>query len=207
MSFGAENPVLVRREARPGETEYRATSKMRRTVIVLTLVIGGLLTIGGVLVPMQEKYSVLLITFGVTFWASGVVSFIMFSAGLMDLAENAKDLASIIGTKLGMPCAERFSLVDSAAQVGLARAYLSRMDALRDGNFHAVIEEETDQLFFVGSSLLGLLQDRHFKHVVETLRRKVEADVELKFMLTHPGFADFRAAEILARSAERLFGA
>ncbi|MBU4502922.1 MAG: hypothetical protein KKA79_10085 [Nanoarchaeota archaeon] len=134
-------------------------------------------------------------TSSVTFTASAVISVIMLSAGLMDLAENAKDLASIIGSRLGMPCAERFSLVESSAEVGLAKTYISREQALEKGNFHIVIEEEKDALFIVGSSLLGILQDRHFKHVVDTLKQKIHDGIEVKFMLTHPLFADFRAAQ------------
>ncbi len=177
------------------ETDYRSTSSVRRTLIILTLVIGILLTIFGIFQPSDKWWSVVLITFGVTFTASAVVSIIMLSAGLMDLAENAKDLASIIGSRLGMPCAERFSLVESSSEVGLVKTYISREQALKKSNFHAVIEKEKDELFIVGSSLLGFLQDRHFKHVVDTLKQKIHDGVELKFMLTHPLFADFRAAQ------------
>ena len=177
------------------ETDYRSTSNVRRTLIILTLFIGTLLTLFGIFQPHDKWWSVVLITFGVTFTASAMISIIMLSAGLMDLAENAKDLASIIGSRLGMPCAERFSLVESSSEVGLAKTYISREQALEKGNFHTVIEKEKDGLFIVGSSLLGILQDRHFKHVVDTLKQKIHDGIELKFMLTHPLFADFRAAQ------------
>lgn len=177
------------------EPDYRSTSRVRRTIVVLTFVVGILLTISGILQPSGEWWSVLLITFGVTLTASSIVSIIMLSAGLMDLSENAKDLAAIIGSRLGMPCAERFSLVESSSEVGLAKTYISREQALEKGNFHAVIEKEKDGLFIVGSSLLGFLQDRHFKHVVDALKQKIHDAVEVKFMLTHPLFADFRAAQ------------
>lgn len=177
------------------ETDYHSTSKIRRTLIILTLVIGILFTIVGIFQPLDKWWSIVLITLGVTFTASSVVSIIMLSAGLMDLSENAKDLASIIGSRLGMPCAERFSLVESSVKVGLAKTYISREEALEKGNFHAVIEREKDGLFVVGSSLFGFLQDRHFKHVVDSLKKKIHDGIEIKFMLTHPLFADFRAAQ------------
>lgn len=177
------------------ETDCHPTSRVRRTLIILILVIGVLLTVVGIIQPLDKWWSVVLITFGVTFTASAIVSIIMLSAGLMDLSENAKDLASIIGIRLGMPCAERFSLVESSSEVGLAKTYISREQALEKSNFHAVIEREKDGLFVVGSSLLGFLQDRHFKHVVDTLKQKMHNGIELRFMLTHPLFADFRAAQ------------
>jgi hypothetical protein len=119
----------------------------------------------------------------------------MLSAGMTDLEENAKDLASVIGRRLGMPCAERFLLVESSSEVGLSRTYLSREQALSKGNFHATIEKERDGLFIVGSSLLGFLIDRHFRHVVDTLKQKINDGIDVKFMITHPLFADFRAAQ------------
>jgi hypothetical protein len=66
---------------------------------------------------------------------------------------------------------------------------------LKESNFFRILCEETDQIFIVGSSLLGLLQDRHFKHVMELIREKINSGVEVVFMLTHPLFADFRAAQ------------
>ncbi|MBI5021156.1 MAG: hypothetical protein HZB59_06955 [Ignavibacteriales bacterium] len=177
------------------EKDYRSTHNVRKTLIILTLIVGILLTLIGIFQPTDKWWSIVLITFGVTFTASASVSIIMLSAGLMDLSENAKELASVIGSRLGMPCAERFTLVESSSEVGLAKTYISREQALQKSKFHTIIEDEKDGLFIVGSSLLGFLQDRHFKHVIETLKKKMHDGVEIKFMLTHPLFADFRAAQ------------
>jgi len=179
----------------PGTSKRIETSRIRETVILLMLVIGILLSVYGVMQPAGKWWTTLLLTFGTTFTASALISIIMLSAGMMDLAENAKDLASVIGSRLGMPCAERFTLVESSLEVGLAKTYISRQQALEIHNFHEAIKKEKDSVFVVGSSLLGFLQDRHFEHVANTLRSNVDNGMELKLMLTHPLFADFRAAQ------------
>lgn len=174
------------------------TTKMRSLIVIFTFLIGlAMLFYGGENYYDEEKQlsSIVVLTFGATFLASAFISFIMLVAGFLDLNENAKDLAGIIGTELGMPCAERFNLVDSASDIGLKRVYIDRNEALEVENFYVSIDQEHDEIFVIGSSLLGLLVDRHFTHVVDLLKKKIKKDVELKFMMTHPLFADFRAAQ------------
>jgi len=175
--------------------DSKSGMRARFMLVVLTLCIGILLTIIGVILKIDNTPGILLLTFGTTFTASATISSIMLFAGLMDLAENAKDLASIIGSKLGMPCVERFSLVESSARVGLVRTYGSRTESLEMNNFYSAIEGEDDHISIIGSSLLGLLQERHFDYVAETLKKKAENGIEIRMMLTHPLFADFRAAQ------------
>ena len=179
------------------KNNYDSKSRMRARfmLIIMTLCSGILLTIIGAILKIDRTLGMLLITFGTTFTASATISSIMLYAGLMDLAENAKDLASIIGSKLGMPCVERFSLVESSASVGLARTYVSRTESLERSKFYSAIEEENDHISIIGSSLLGLLQERHFDYVAETLKKKARDGIEIRMMLTHPLFADFRAAQ------------
>jgi len=177
------------------EIDYDSTHRTRKTVIGLMLSIGILLIIVEAIRYEDKLLSLILITFGITFTASAIKSYISFSAGLIDRRENVKELSSILGNRLGMPCLERFNLVESSSEVGLVKTYISREEALQKGNFLSLIEDEKKEIFIVGSSLLGFLQHRDFKHLIEVIKKKIHNYVEIKFMLTHPLFADFRAAQ------------
>lgn len=180
-------------------TAFRDTSKSSRvTIIFLVLIIGIILTVAGTTGKTEgdpTARNTLLFTFGLTFTATALISFVMLGAGLLDLEENAKELARVIGEQLDMPCAQRFQLVSNASRLGLANVFKNREEALSKENFTRFIEKEQDEIFVVGSSLKGLLQDRHYTHVKDLLSNKAHDNVELTFMLTHPLFADFRAAQ------------
>ena len=53
-------------------------------------------------------------------------------------------------------------MVNDNAGVGLNRVYLDRKAALNEKNFYTSIEKEHDEIFVIGSSLLGFLVDKHF---------------------------------------------
>lgn len=171
-------------------------SKYRYLVIFLSLLIGGLLMYLGSLDKPDTFKSVLFLTFGTTFCSSAIIGTIMIIAGFADLKENAIELSEIFGKKLGMHCADRFKLVQSASVVGLTNVYKTREEALKVENFYAYLKQETDCIFILGSSLKGVLQDRHNKHILGLLETKIKTNnTEVIFMLTHPLFADFRAAQ------------
>lgn len=162
---------------------------------VMLIVFGGICNLLAVPNPLKSILVTILLGFGISFTSSATISLIMLSAGFMDLIESAQRLARVVGNELHIPCAERFALVESAEKLGLSRAYPSRREALSRSGFYDILLQECDQIFVVGSSMLGLLQDRHFGMVLELLEKKLSEGVEVKFMLTHPLFADFRAAQ------------
>lgn len=170
-------------------------SRNRYLVIFLSLFIGALLIYFGSVYEPDTFKSILFLTFGTTFCASAIIGVIMIIAGFADLKENALELSEIFGKKLGMHCADRFKLVQSASFVGLTNVYKTRTEALKFENFFTYLKQETDCIFILGSSLKGVLQDRHNKHILGLLETKIKSNTEIIFMLTHPLFADFRAAQ------------
>jgi len=170
-------------------------SKSRFTILILALIIGGLLIYLGSLYKPDTFKGILLLTFGTTFCASAIIGTIMIIAGFSDLKENALELSEIFGQKLGMHCADRFKLVQSASKIGLTNVYKTRTEALKNENYFQCLKEENDTIFIVGSSLKGILQDRHNRHILQLIEAKIKTGVEIIFMLTHPLFADFRAAQ------------
>jgi hypothetical protein len=176
-------------------TNEMKKSRYRYLVIFLSLLIGALLMYLGSFNKPDSFTSILFLTFGTTFCASAIIGTIMIVAGFADLKENAIELSETFGRKLGMHCADRFKLVQSASTVGLTNVYKTRTEALEIENFYPYLKQENDTIFILGSSLKGVLQDRHNKHIVTLLENKIKMNTEIIFMLTHPLFADFRAAQ------------
>lgn len=77
-------------------------------------------------------------------------------------------------------------------EAGLVRSYRRRRDALEA--FTRDLEFEETEIMVVGSSLKGLLMHEDYEKFSKILRRKIEdTSVRVKFLLTHPVFADQRA--------------
>jgi hypothetical protein len=88
--------------------------KTQRVITLLLLLIGIMLIFISFQFSMTEATGMILLTSGATFTAAALFSAIMIAAGMHDLRENAEELASVMGSKLGMHCAERYKLVQSA---------------------------------------------------------------------------------------------
>lgn len=69
--------------------------------------------------------------------------------------------------------------------------------------FSRAIDEESREIMVIGSSLKGLFQKEEYQEVLDKLRFKAERGmVHVKFLLTHPIVADFRAVAENRRSTE-----
>lgn len=90
--------------------------------------------------------------------------------------------------------AEEIRLLKAVRYAGIVGIYRRREQAIR--YFGRAIDEETREITVVGSSLKGLLQKEEFTEIAEKLRFKTDNGlVTVKFLLTHPIVADFRARQ------------
>lgn len=95
-------------------------------------------------------------------------------------------------------------LLRSVREAGITGVFKRRQAAIRA--FSRALDEEAKEIVVIGSSLYGLLQKPDFKEIAEKLRFKQRAaGASVKFMLTHPIFADFRATQE-TRSASQIGG-
>lgn len=89
---------------------------------------------------------------------------------------------------------EEIEVLDSLKDAGVVRPFSCRERALK--YFVRAIEAETSEIIIIGSSLKGLLQMDIYKELADMLRTKImKTDVKVRFMLTHPIVADFRACQ------------
>jgi hypothetical protein len=181
-------------------------SPAKRTVIILSLVVGLILLLLGSTLLINNKESIIgiiVLSFGISLTASGIISFTMLQSGFLDIVSNANDLALVFGNKLGLHCAKRFSLLNHSEINGLSNVYLNREEALKKENFTGSIISEDTEIFIIGSSLMGLIQNEKLKDVWEIIKNKAnDKRIELIFMFTHPLFADFRALQELRPKGE-----
>jgi len=173
----------------------KAVFKMKITIVSLTLVIGTMLTILGAFIDITKPISIILLSFGATFTASAIISFIMLMSSLSDLKTNVHEIVTIIGDRLDLSCLSRFTLIESSQNIGLTNIYKNRTEALKSNNFSKIIQKEEDEIIIAGSSLVGLLQDRHFSHILEILKKRLKKETAITFMLIHPLFSYFRAEQ------------
>jgi hypothetical protein len=97
--------------------------------------------------------------------------------------------------------AEEIELLKSVRHAGVIGLYKRREIAVKA--FSRYIDEESQEIFIVGSSLKGLLQKEEYKEIAGKLRFKMERGlVRLKFLLTHPIVADLRASQENRRPTE-----
>jgi len=87
---------------------------------------------------------------------------------------------------------DELEMLRAFREAGVLRPYFSREEALRD--FAPYIKDEEKEIVIVGSSLKGLFRDEQIR---EALRLKVrgESPCRVRFLLTHPVFADLRAGQ------------
>jgi len=70
------------------------------------------------------------------------------------------------------------------------RLYANRRQAMQ--SFLSFIKEEQQEIFVMGLSLHGLIEEPEYS---KSLRRRSRAGVNLRFLVSHPLFADFRASQ------------
>lgn len=80
----------------------------------------------------------------------------------------------------------------SIRQAGLRGIFKRRAVALQA--FTTALDEETENIMIIGSSLKGLLQRPEYKTIAEKLKFKNQY-VQIRFLLTHPIIADLRAKQ------------
>lgn len=95
--------------------------------------------------------------------------------------------------------AEEIELLKSVRHAGIIGLYKRREVALKA--FSRYIDEESSEIMVVGSSLKGLLQKEEYRDIADKLRFK-QGLIKVKYLLTHPVVADFRASQENRRPTE-----
>jgi hypothetical protein len=97
--------------------------------------------------------------------------------------------------------AEEISLLKSVRYAGVTGIYKRREIAIKA--FARALDEESREIMVVGSSLKGLLQKEEYKDIATKLQFKSQKGLtRVKFILTHPIVADFRASQENRRPTE-----
>ncbi len=90
--------------------------------------------------------------------------------------------------------AEEIDLLKSVRFAGVTGIFKRREMGIKA--FARAIDEESTAIWIVGSSLKGLLQKDEYNIIAEKLRFKSDKGlVQVRFLLTHPIVADFRASQ------------
>lgn len=89
---------------------------------------------------------------------------------------------------------EEIELLKIIKEAGIVRPYRSRGFALKQ--FVGEIQKENFEIFIVGSSLKGLLQNDEYQEIRIEIEKKIEnSGAKVLFLLTHPMVADLRAEQ------------
>ncbi|MEM8527731.1 MAG: hypothetical protein AAGG68_24025 [Bacteroidota bacterium] len=93
------------------------------------------------------------------------------------------------------------SLLQAVRNAGVIGLYRRRESAIQAFSSH--IDEESKEIMIVGSSLKGLLQKEEYSDIADKIKfKKNAANVRIRFLLTHPIVADFRANQENRRPTE-----
>jgi hypothetical protein len=96
---------------------------------------------------------------------------------------------------------QEIELLQSIRQAGIIGVYKRREAAIKA--FSKYIDAETTEIVIIGSSLKGLLQKSEYSEFAAKIRFKIEQKfAKVKFLLTHPILADFRANQEQRRPTE-----
>lgn len=118
-----------------------------------------------------------------------------------DLKESLPTLFRDKMDELFRRYAEEIQLLRYVRQAGVVGVFKRRESAIRA--FARYIDEESREIMVVGSSLKGLLQKDEYSEIAAKLRFKQQpGNVSVKYLLTHPIFADFRASQENRRPTE-----
>ena len=89
---------------------------------------------------------------------------------------------------------EEISILKSFKHAGISSFYKNRKLGIKA--FHDSVDKAKKKIFIIGSSLKGLLQDTDYHEFAELIKKKAfQSGMELRFLLTHPCVADFRAKQ------------
>ena len=88
---------------------------------------------------------------------------------------------------------DELDLLKAVQRAGVIGIHKRRESALKEFEEH--LDKEDKEIRIIGSSLKGLLQKEECKEIAETLQVKVKLGCQVKFLLTHPIFADLRASQ------------
>jgi hypothetical protein len=128
----------------------------------------------------------------------------MTSSGLLCRPEDLKEVIPGAVRDQTADILKRFSseleLLNSVKEAGVIGIEKRRESALKA--FARDLDEELRDVMLVGSSLKGLLQKDEYREVADKLRFKINHSVQVKFLLTHPIVADFRASQENRRPTE-----
>jgi hypothetical protein len=101
---------------------------------------------------------------------------------------------------LGQYSAE-IGLLKSLRHAGITGIFKRREMAL--AAFARALDEESREIMIIGSSLKGLLQKEEYKAIANKIKFKADKKLtNVKFLLTHPIVADFRASQENRRPGE-----
>lgn len=90
--------------------------------------------------------------------------------------------------------AKEIKLLESVRHAGVIGIFKRRETALQA--FASAIDEEAAEIMVVASSLKGLFQKEEYRQIAEKIRFKAKNGlVNVRFLLTHPAVADFRAKQ------------
>ena len=85
-------------------------------------------------------------------------------------------------------------LLKSVKFAGVTGIFKRRETAIKA--FSRALDEENKEIIIIGSSLKGLLQKEEYSEIREKIKFKTQnAHVTVKYLLTHPIVADFRASQ------------
>jgi hypothetical protein len=95
---------------------------------------------------------------------------------------------------------DEIETLQSLKEAGVVKPYRNRETAL--AGFASAIDSENVEIMIIGSSLKGLLKKEKYKEFANKLRFKMNHNVTVRFLLTHPLVADLRAGQEGRRSTE-----
>ena len=112
-------------------------------------------------------------------------------------AEKFSEVIKALAENLGTSYLDQSKTLDRTGVVeaqpkGIV-AFSNRQEALQE--FAQALENERREIMVIGSSLKGLFRADDYKDTFDILRKKMDANVPVYFLLTHPGYADIRAEQ------------
>lgn len=128
----------------------------------------------------------------------------MTSSGLLCRPEDLKEIIPTAVKDQTSEILQRYSaelnLLQSVKEAGLTGITNRRETALNV--FLGDLGEELNDIMLIGSSLKGLLQKSEYREVADKLKFKISTGMNVRFLLTHPIVADFRANQENRRPTE-----
>lgn len=118
---------------------------------------------------------------------------------LGEIIEKCRPAMQCIANEVSDHCKEQITSVVQLNQAGIIAACRSRSTAVNI--FRRFVEDETKEIWVVGSSLKGLLHKPEYSEMADVLKSKASEGI-VYFLMTHPAVADFRANQEARNSTE-----